>query len=728
MADPRGCEYREIEVVVGDVWQASGIALKTHGWVLPAVKGALTNYAIGWNGLVYPLVSKGGPASAENDARAMVPQMTHNMALNNNFGNLRGQAFASEEYCMTPQWLTPSKAAMIFRFAPPALAEECALTMRKNDSFLLLAEDRLWTLFDRAICALIRDDDDLAFVSALNLAQARKTLEAEAKARGLPEQFLIPGASVAKPGSFFPFLEPLDGLLRDQERRHERKTPLRDPAKIADKGERIAALIDQLENIAGGQAGRSFLDYDLLRNPTVQALLSEGWDAVEPLLQCYEHDDRLTRMVPVSHFIGGGGTSRLVRKIIGVRAPAYAALEGILETTQFAPNFSRDETPEEKASIYKNTAAAMRAYWTKYRGLTREERLYAILKDEDGNWLEAASIIVQPTNQPIVPFIGWNSVPWASPLNLDDPMPMRGESLRSESNPSVSELMIRRVNEIAARGRGKISDGATDDARDLNTACDLSLCLAKWDTKAALPTIQKVTALAIAKLDPKHPSSLVSHMELSGQLPALIAFRARAGDKAALAEYARWLKSSDPGVCFLQIRQMLAPLREFPTDSAWRSVWKFLFDEKNSPWFKFLLTNSSPDPRGMSAPFFNLEEFFGTPIINNSLFRKFVVRLLNDKSPCGKIMGDSGGYWLTEQISISRQFGYTVSPPPDGENIDGTAFRTCDFYAWLLSNRISGAPVFQLYWPEEQRDRAILELTRMLSNNGPFKTQPFQEP
>jgi len=101
MADPRGCEYREIEVVVGDVWQASGIALKTHGWVLPAVKGALTNYAIGWNGLVYPLVSKGGPASAENDARAMVPQMTHNMALNNNFGNLRGQAFASEEYCMT---------------------------------------------------------------------------------------------------------------------------------------------------------------------------------------------------------------------------------------------------------------------------------------------------------------------------------------------------------------------------------------------------------------------------------------------------------------------------------------------------------------------------------------------------------------------------------------------------------------------------------------------------
>ncbi|MGA3180547.1 MAG: hypothetical protein ABSF38_09415 [Verrucomicrobiota bacterium] len=53
---------------------------------------------------------------------------------------------------MTPQWLTPSKAAMILRFAPPDLAEECALTMRKNDSFLLLAEDRLWILFDRANC------------------------------------------------------------------------------------------------------------------------------------------------------------------------------------------------------------------------------------------------------------------------------------------------------------------------------------------------------------------------------------------------------------------------------------------------------------------------------------------------------------------------------------------------------------------------------------------------
>ena len=38
LADPRGCEYREIEVPVGEPWSGDGGVIKTHGWVLPGAE------------------------------------------------------------------------------------------------------------------------------------------------------------------------------------------------------------------------------------------------------------------------------------------------------------------------------------------------------------------------------------------------------------------------------------------------------------------------------------------------------------------------------------------------------------------------------------------------------------------------------------------------------------------------------------------------------------------
>jgi hypothetical protein len=40
LADPRGCDYREIDIHVGEVWRGDGGMIKTHGWVLP---GAATS-------------------------------------------------------------------------------------------------------------------------------------------------------------------------------------------------------------------------------------------------------------------------------------------------------------------------------------------------------------------------------------------------------------------------------------------------------------------------------------------------------------------------------------------------------------------------------------------------------------------------------------------------------------------------------------------------------------
>jgi len=729
MADPRGCDYREIEIVVGSLVKPPGVAVKTRGWVLPAAPGARTNYGIGWNGLVYPLLAVGNPASAEDDARTMVRVMTETMTINKGLGSMRSQICSTEDYSVGTQWLTAAKVAMILRFGSPELAESCARLIEKDEPFLLLATDRLWTMYDRATCAHLRADDDVAYELSLALVQARETCEAEAKSRGLQfDQRLEPDPRYSKAESSFPFLDALPRLLQDQERRHRRTSPLRDPTTIADKPQRIAALIDQLENVSARQAGYS-PDYNFLKHPTVQALVREGWEAVEPLLECYENDQRLTRVIPYNMFGGGGrGYSRTERTITSVREPAYVALENILETTQFAPAFTGQETPAEKQAIYHRTAAAMRAYSTQFQARSREERLYAILQDEHARWLEAASILVQPLNKASVPSAHEN-YPWALPLDLNDTSPMRGESLRSKANPSVSELLIKRIDALAALSAGKSADGgAVDDASDLNLACDLAICLAKWDPYAGRATFRKLTDLAYTKLDPKKHCSLCSHMTLSAQLPILVSISTKAGDKNALREYAKWLKSIDPEQFHLHPGQILAPIKEYSDDSAWADMWSFMFENEQSQWFTFFRKISTPDPKRMSSPRLGIEEFFGSPIINKTEFRSFVIRLLRDKSHCGKIVGSAKhGYWLDQRLSTARTYGYTVQSP-DGVEIADKQFRTCDFYAWLLSNRIEGAPTFQLYWPEDQRDIAISALEKMMkANTAPLKARPFQE-
>ena len=174
---------------------------------------------------------------------------------------------------------------------------------------------------------------------------------------------------------------------------------------------------------------------------------------------------------------------------------------------------------------------------------------------------------------------------------------------------------------------------------------------------------------------------------------------------------------------------MLTPLARFPDSPAWTALWGILFDDEKSAWFNYLLEQNRPDPKRMGAPALNVEVFFGTPVINNGSFRRFVIRLLQEKSACGKIIGEAGhGYWLDQRLSVLRRFGYTVEAPMNGSEINGKEFRTCDFYAWLLSNRVKGAPEFQLYWPETKRDTAIEMLRQLLAERSSFNTHPFQEP
>ena len=68
VADPRGCEYREVEF--GDA-----TIVKTRGFVFPRREGEVGRFAVGWDGVVYPASSVGAPADLEKDIRSLADSL-----------------------------------------------------------------------------------------------------------------------------------------------------------------------------------------------------------------------------------------------------------------------------------------------------------------------------------------------------------------------------------------------------------------------------------------------------------------------------------------------------------------------------------------------------------------------------------------------------------------------------------------------------------------------------
>lgn len=65
MADPRGCAYHHVTVMEG------GKKSDARGWVLPAVQGDPSRYVIGWNGLIYPVLTIGKEADLTADVEIL---------------------------------------------------------------------------------------------------------------------------------------------------------------------------------------------------------------------------------------------------------------------------------------------------------------------------------------------------------------------------------------------------------------------------------------------------------------------------------------------------------------------------------------------------------------------------------------------------------------------------------------------------------------------------------
>ncbi len=104
-------------------------------------------------------------------------------------------------------------------------------------SYVSLANDLAWYLFDRAVCADMRGDDAIALADARKLTTLQKAVEDRAEAMGFdhPRRLVNRGEG---PAPYIEFLGQLPELLADHERRarEPKRPPVPPPGPIRKHG------------------------------------------------------------------------------------------------------------------------------------------------------------------------------------------------------------------------------------------------------------------------------------------------------------------------------------------------------------------------------------------------------------------------------------------------------------------------------------------------------------
>jgi len=699
VADPRGGEYRSVKIRVGDVWNGGGDAMETHAWVLPSADNTKTRFAVCWNGLVYPCVEVGGPAKIDQDIAVIA------LAKQDRF--FRHAVPESKAVLAT----SPSilKLCLLLRVGRADLAEAMAGTVgpqlsddpngqkQPDDPYLALARDWCWYAFDRAVCCHMRGDDIVSRDTAALLTSAHDAIEAAAAKR----QYVRPRVMDPKNWNrelpnppYVTFLGQLPQLLADEERRVKEGPVVQvldDLKQYPDKPARITALIRDLQFDSvrqRGQPGGVGLDDD----PIPRALENEGPDAVEPLIDCMEHDTRLTRAVSF------GRDFFKDRYLHTVAEAAYLTICHLLQVSDFGvqPWIDGD---------WPAAARAIRAYWAQHKNESPAERWYATLRDENAQpkqWLEATMRIVQPVD--VESRGGWVNIPTRKPGEIPA---MRGEALRDKHDPSVSELIARRIPAVAAENHGWLFA--------LGNATDMALALHRWDTQAAAPVLSEQLDRCLKLFYANSPGTAGQDKEsMSRNIPRLVLALAGDPKSDAVGRYTDWIKGLTPEAAGVHAMEALTPLWKLPPSPVLARAGDVLWNGEGSPW------RCLPIAPHLST--FGFVDLVETPVIATPAFRTHLLRNLADEREIGGVKVEDSGLTISVEGRGSSTFGAVAADEflAAAKSVQ-IPLRVCDWYAWKLSN-LSGAPLFQPYWPQEKRDAACKTMADFVTRwSGHFK-------
>jgi hypothetical protein len=666
LADPRDCTYREVDIATGSVWSGDGGTLTTHAWVLPHRDA---RWAVAWNGLVYPILRAGAVADVRADVAAILERERDDKA---------GKKLAplavhnGEAGSISHQTGTPLKILLLLRLGETTLARDLYTEAgigklyeeKETDQYLLFAGMWAWQLFERAITAHMRGADEVAVASARTLTPALPLLDAEGDHRGFTSK---------REGTFFGWAEPLPGVLADAERRvaQPARAPLPEAKRLValPVGERVKLLVDHLDDVSARQDGQPG-GVDLASDPIVEALIQAGADAVEPLIDVLEKDTRLTRSV---HFHRDFGRHR---STIGVHEAAYVALAGILEQSFFEPASTGDDLSGRGMAGRKKVADAIRTYWAKWKMIPREQRWFDVLADDAASvddWLDAGGKIV--TGNDVVERRG-SMFGTGTRTTVAGAQPgLRGDALRARTNPSVTELFVKR----------------TQDARaDIPHACVFARMLGAWDRPAGKPVMLREQARAIAA-----SKASLAQGHCIWQITVELA---EAGELAALDRYAAWIAGTRPPGDYLD-QLVFQPLWLYPDRPAIAKASETLFGA-GSPWLPLV-----PDKPDAGRDRAGLLE---TGLLATTGFNRHVVATLADAKIVGTVeTRDDAG------ITIRMRGGSVISTssrdPNTPPNIQHD-IRRSDYYAWTIASHDDKAPRFELHWPIAQRDAALAQM------------------
>jgi hypothetical protein len=217
LADPRGCEYREMKITWGSVSSNKGFLGATHAWLMPNASTGQTQkdaqrFAVAWNGLVYPVVEIGETADLKADVETMLKRDDETwkqmVAAYEERVKQSPQAAAFPPHRLNNvSWkgslvqhdqLHPLKIAMVLLLGEGNLAERAWTAWDRgsstqgnpepssDDPYLLLATELAWAQYDRAIGARLRGDDVISMVMLQQLVALQVAAETVGEQREIP--------------------------------------------------------------------------------------------------------------------------------------------------------------------------------------------------------------------------------------------------------------------------------------------------------------------------------------------------------------------------------------------------------------------------------------------------------------------------------------------------------------------------------------------------------------
>ena len=415
--------------------------------------------------------------------------------------------------------------------------------------------------------------------------------------------------------------------------------------------------------------------------------LSRRWSprgaAVEPLLAAFETETRLTRSVTTRH-----GTS-FIRP---VAADELAALQGLLPGADFRNALTVPGAIDLAGR--KELARSLRDFWAKNREISPNERWYRLLRDDAAGrdrWMEAAASSIYPSDWPGPAITSGHHV-----RTMPQGSPMKGEELRSRREPSVSELMVRRVRQIARAGNFLAHDNI-----ELYRACELAVLLNRWDEAAALPIIRTLMNLCREDMQAKRDAGTQLDQSMAGYVAWFAVVRARAGRLEALDEYADWIRTCRLKELERQSLDCFEPMWTYPDHPAIRDAARWLFNDPESPWLPLLRT-----PGGQTTFFYD-GNILSSPMVRVAGFRDGQIAAMTDRSVIGTVGRGANGA-IVCRLNAGGQEG-SLPLRADLEGLEAgvkSTYRVCDDVALKVS-AVEGAPRIELYWSEERRDRAI---------------------